>query len=387
MTAVKTDAQYALDEIRTAPDRRRFINSVTDTWTVAALRHFDNRAISCMSMFPQNIFHTQLPMDKPRFLVRTSDDFLPESTEGHPWHVFVNALNAVFTCHLNMLPDWDMFQTGNHYGAFHAAARCISGGPVYITDYPGQHNLDVIKQMTVDTLLGQTIVLRPSTLGRSLDVYSAFGEARMLKIGSFHGGKGGISLLGLFNLTQNTIDEMVSIHDFMGIEGEEEYIIRAHSTGEISKFVSLDSQSPMVSLELPVQGFEILSAYPVRSFTLGGSTGLRSSFTKVAVLGLLDKTTGAAAVSGQDVHIQGGRLKIQCQIKGLGKLGIYISTLGDLSLKDEVIIMLQGRVIPVWSVSLNKRENVMSIDLEAARKHLDIQPGFTPEAVVEVWIQ
>lgn len=40
------------------------------------------------------------------------------------------------TQHLNVIPDWDMFQTVHEYSGFHAAARCVSGGPIYIVCSP-----------------------------------------------------------------------------------------------------------------------------------------------------------------------------------------------------------------------------------------------------------
>ena len=43
--AVKTDAQFYLDEMHAAPDRRHFMKSVQDAWVVAALRHFGVQAI------------------------------------------------------------------------------------------------------------------------------------------------------------------------------------------------------------------------------------------------------------------------------------------------------------------------------------------------------
>jgi Raffinose synthase or seed imbibition protein Sip1 len=44
-----------------------------------------------------------------------------------------------------------MFQTT--LGAvswMHAASRAISGGPVYISDRPGDHNTDILKRMVLE---------------------------------------------------------------------------------------------------------------------------------------------------------------------------------------------------------------------------------------------
>lgn len=140
-----------------------------------------------MSQTPDILFHSQLPKNSPPILVRNSDDFLPEVPTSHPWHVWNNAHNSLFTQHLNLLPDWDMFQTVHEYSGFHAAARCVSGGPIYITDVPNQHNIDLINQMTGTTTRGKTIIFRPSVIGKSLDVYNDYDDDALLLVGTYHG--------------------------------------------------------------------------------------------------------------------------------------------------------------------------------------------------------
>lgn len=324
--SVKTDAQFFLDTLDDADDRRRFIASYQDAWTIASLRYFSIKAVSCMSQIPQILFHTQMPTTKPRLMVRNSDDFFPEVPSSHPWHIFTNAHNSVFTSHLNILPDWDMFQTSHPYSSFHAAGRCISGGPIYFTDEPGKHDLDLIKQMTAQSIKGSTIILRPDMIGKTTNVYTAYEEARLLKVGTFVGGTGGMSVLGCFNVSERPLTEFVHLNDFFGIESGEDYVVRNHTTGELSPLVSYDSKSPPVSLEVEVKGWEILTAYPVRSFTLSGSTGLKNQGTQVAVLGLLGKMTGAAAVVRSDIRMEeNGRLRLDVTLKALGILGESLS--------------------------------------------------------------
>ncbi|KAL9636155.1 MAG: hypothetical protein Q9164_002994, partial [Protoblastenia rupestris] len=222
--SVKTDAQFMLDNIADAPDRRRLITAYQDAWAIASLRYFAIKAISCMSQFPQCIFHTQLPTNKPRFMVRNSDDFFPDIPSSHPFHIFTNAHNSLLTSHLNILPDWDMFQTHHEYSAFHAAGRCVSGGPIYITDEPGKHNLDLIAQMTAQTTDGRTIILRPSVIGKTVNVYTAYEEERLLKVGTFVGGQAGTGILALFNVGQRALSELVNLDTFPGVEAGEEYV-------------------------------------------------------------------------------------------------------------------------------------------------------------------
>lgn len=80
-----------------------------------------------------------------------------------------------------------MFQTVHEYSSFHAAARCISGGPIYITDVPGKHDIALIDQMTGLTPRGKTIIFRPSVLGKSVDQYVGYDDNSLLKVGAYHG--------------------------------------------------------------------------------------------------------------------------------------------------------------------------------------------------------
>lgn len=185
--SVKTDNQHVLDCIVDAKPRRDLINTYLDAWTIASLRHFGYRTISCMSQFPQALFHSQMKQSRPTLVVRNSDDFFPEIHSSHTWHVWANAHNSLFTRYLNVLPDWDMFQTKHEYGGFHAAARCVSGGPIYITDVPGKHDMEIIRAMTGVTVRGKTVIFRPSVVGRSASHYIGFDEGQMLKVGAYHG--------------------------------------------------------------------------------------------------------------------------------------------------------------------------------------------------------
>jgi len=216
-----------------------------------------------------------------------------------------------------------MFQTSHAYSSFHAAGRCVSGGPIYITDEPGKHDIDLIRQMTATNPRGKRVILRPSTIGKSVHVYNSYETERLLKVGTFNGSKGtGTGILGIFNVSQRPLSELVPLRDFPGIERDGAYVIRAHSTGEISNVMALGDDLALVSLDVAVKGWEILSAYPLYSFTLSGSRGTRDNLTKVAVLGLLGKMTGAAAVMNSDIYIESnGRLHIQTSLKALGVLG------------------------------------------------------------------
>lgn len=219
-----------------------------------------------------------------------------------------------------------MFQTSHPYSSFHAAGRCISGGPIYITDEPGKHDVDLISQMTAQTTQGKTIILRPTVIGKSVGIYTSYHEARLLRVGAYFGRKGsGTGLLALFNVGERVLTEFVNISEFPGMEAGEEYIVRGHRTGELTQVLKLSAPRAVLSLEIAIKGWEILSAYPVHSFQLSGGGGGGVQAIKVAVLGLLGKMTGAAAVLESELRMEKNRrLRISSSIKALGVLGKFL---------------------------------------------------------------
>ncbi|KAL4878471.1 raffinose synthase or seed imbibition protein Sip1-domain-containing protein [Aspergillus karnatakaensis] len=382
ITGVKADAQSFLDLLVDPIDRKTFTTAYQDAWSISSLRHFGPRVISCMSQYPQPIFHSQLPTTKPTIVVRNSDDFFPDIQDSHAWHIFCNAHNALLTRYLNVLPDWDMFQTSHPYASFHAAARCISGGPIYITDTPGQHNQALINQITAPTIQNTTIILRPSLVGRTLDMYNAINESPILRIGTYTGrAKTGSGILALFNVSAAKSSTLTPLSAFPGIyasDTESSYIVRAHSTGHIADALT---ESSILSTSLDVRGWEILTAYPVHSINFKNDLP-----TQVSILGLLGKMTGVAALLSSDVYVESnGRLRVDVALKALGVLGIYFSDFGRWDVDGDFMVMVSGRAVPrgaVW----REGGKVLAVDLEGAWGEMGLQAGWGNEVRVSVFL-
>jgi hypothetical protein len=393
--SVKADALFFIDLLEDPEDRRRFMTSYQDAWSIASLKHFSTRAISCGSMTPQIMFHSQLPTNKPTLPLRNSDDFFPEIPASHPWHIFCNAHNSLLTRYLNVLPDWDMFQTSHPYASFHGAARCVSGGPIYITDEPGKHDLALLDQMTAQTVKDITVILRPSIIGRTIDMYHDYNEGHIVRVGSYTGwAKTGSGIMALFNIHSAEASSIISLMDFPGIheDSQGQYIVRAHTSGKISDRIQPSDRDSLVSIVLEPKGWEILTSYPTKAFTLKGNHGCNMSgdnLTHVAVLGLLGKMTGAAAVVNSDISVvENGRLRFDISLKALGTLGIYISDLQDRSIEGNFMVMILGKPVPqktVWKEG-GETANVLAIDVLAAWKAMKLDSGWSNEAFVQVFV-
>ncbi|TDZ40290.1 putative galactinol--sucrose galactosyltransferase 6 [Colletotrichum spinosum] len=374
---VKTDAQFMTDTWVSAKARRELIDEYLDAWTISSLRHFSIKAISCMSQTPQILFYNQLPRNKPAILCRNSDDFFPEIPASHPWHVWTNAHNSLLTQHLNILPDWDMFQTVHDYSGFHAAARCVSGGPIYVTDVPGQHNLDLINQMTGPTIRGKTVIFRPSVVGKTIDAYTGYDDDGLLKVGSYHGAAvTGTPIMGVFNISARPLTEIIPLDSFAGVLRSMRYVVRAHSSGKVSKHLAPGTSAAAITASLDVRGYEIFTAFPVSRFH---SESKGEIWT--ANLGLVGKMTGAAAIVDSDLMLRhDGKVQLTTSLKALGILGIYISKLSELTIDDHFLVTIQSRVIPKEACAISKTcENVLEIDVERAWKEMGLHPGWSNE--------
>jgi Raffinose synthase or seed imbibition protein Sip1 len=301
VTGVKTDVQFMLDELSSTTDRRELTLTYLSAWTQAHLSKLSGKAISCMSCIPQILYHSFLPTNTPRIMLRNSDDFFPDIPNSHPWHVFCNAHNALFVQHLNVLPDWDMFQSSHLYSGFHAASRCLSGGPIYITDTPGQHDANLIHEMSALSPRGQTVILRASNAGKTLGVYDKYDDKGILKIGAYNGKSDvGSGLLGVFNLAESDTGFIIPAAKIPGLgvsAGDDmkgkRWIIRSHMSKRITKPIApVIPYTPHTLLEgtLGPRGYDIWTALPVHTFELG------SSSVEVAVIGLLGKMAGACAI-------------------------------------------------------------------------------------------
>lgn len=341
--SVKTDAQFMVDTISGASARRDLIKEYLDAWTLSALRSFGFKAISCMSQFPQALFHSQMPNTRPTLVVRNSDDFFPEIASSHPWHVWVNAHNAIFSDFLNVLPDWDMFQTIHDYSGFHAAARCVSGGPIYITDFPGQHNMDLINQMTGVTPRGNTVIFRPNTIGKSIQPYTDYHDPLLLKVGSYHGkymmqngrkddfvecntgaSGAGTSILAVFNVSTQPLTELIPLTYFPGVTKENQYVVRAHTTGRLSPPIRAGEASSVLTISCDIRGYEIYWASPLTTLL----SDEQNRDVSIANLGLIGKMTGCAAVTSNSITRQdNGRVFVDARLRALGVWGKSLTSL------------------------------------------------------------
>ena len=112
--------------------------------------------INCMCHSTENLYRYKFTS-----VARASDDFYPERPESQTVHVVNVAYNSLFIGEI-CLPDWDMFQSKHESAGLHAAARAVGGCPVYVSDKPGNHDVELLKKL----VLPDGSVLRAKLPGR-----------------------------------------------------------------------------------------------------------------------------------------------------------------------------------------------------------------------------
>ncbi|CEP15127.1 hypothetical protein [Parasitella parasitica] len=157
---VKVDNQGSFQELSEDDERNL---SLWDNFRQAMVDNgeafLQSSVLHCMSLTPHVLFVPILSHKKQSIF---SDDFFPDENDSHAWHIYANAVNSLVTAHYPIIGDWDMFQSDHLFAEYHASSRAISGGPVYITDVPGKHNVDLIYKLVADTKHGGYTILRSS---------------------------------------------------------------------------------------------------------------------------------------------------------------------------------------------------------------------------------
>ena len=130
----------------------------------------------------------------------------------------------------------------------------------------------------------------------------------------------GTSFMGLFNISQRPLTELIPLARFPGIMEAQFYIIRSHVSGLFTRPMQIVEPSSLLNITLKTRGYDVLSAYPLRGF-VSGANG-KEDTTWIANLGLLGKMTGAAAITQNHMVMEeNGRITIDTSLKALGVLG------------------------------------------------------------------
>lgn len=187
----------------------------------------------------------------------------------------------------------------------------------------------------------------------------------------------GTPILGVFNTSPRPLSEILPLSRFPGVVDTQPYIIRSHTTDTITT-------SSFVKLSLPIRGYDVLTAYPLRGFTYKSKDKEEDRTLWLAALGLTEKMTAAATTVNTSMTMNAhGKITIECALKALGVFGLYVSEIRDYTL-DNFLVTLLGQVVPVEFVKL--RNDVVEVDVEGAWDAMGLDAGWSNEVRVTVLV-
>lgn len=335
---VKVDNQCSLEYSAAGLGGRvRLARAYRSAMEQSSRRHFAGRLINCMSCSNEMFY---LAADSA--LMRTSTDFWPTRPETHGAHVYTNAQVAMWFGQF-VHPDWDMFQSGHPMGEYHAAARAISGSPVYVSDKPDAHNFGVLRKLVCadGTVLRCAGIARPSPDSLFRDPTR---EDALLKI--FNHNEHG-AVLGVFHAryadgTAGPIEGSMSVADVPGL-APGAYAVQSHRSGEVRVLGPEDAWA----VRLERGQWDIFTIVPLHEGR--------------AVIGLADKYNSGGAVQGLRHEASrtvfrlrdGGRLAMRaarspaavcadgvpCSCERLGKSDAWVAAIPSAG---EVVVTWEG---------------------------------------------
>ncbi|KAJ3033311.1 hypothetical protein HDV00_006501 [Rhizophlyctis rosea] len=276
----------------------------------------DNSTIWCMAISPRIILWSLLghyggkgafKKGEARKVWRNSDDFFPDIAPTNPWHVYQNAMTAMVlgTWGESVVLDWDMFQSSHPYAQFHAHARCISGGPVMISDLLGKHSRSVVLPCYYSSS-GRVIRFpfnaKPSndTLFTRIAKGSSTGHEGVVKITN-RGDKGrgeGVGVVGAFGCQggETVVTGRVGVEVVVGLSKvAEEYVVRVgvEGPGRIGVVRWGDGGVPV---KLGRGEAEWLVFVPVEEHE---AVLVKGSTIRVGTFGVVDKYTGPITIKSR----------------------------------------------------------------------------------------
>lgn len=235
----------------------------------SAKKYFGSRVIHCMSN-SNDVAYNMMTTN----CWRNSYDYAPKDLKMQKEHIYINAKNAMWTSSFS-IPDWDMFQTHSSGAEIHAAARAISGGPIYVCDYPYKQNFNILNSLITSD--GRTLRCKTPALPAMDCIFTdCRTEKKLMKIFNRNGRCG---ILGIFYCNEQgcVIDGNFSSIDVFGLEGEKfaVYYFTSRKTDVVSKGENID-------ISLSDGEFELVTFSPIDN--------------GIAPFGLADKYNSSAAI-------------------------------------------------------------------------------------------
>lgn len=174
-------------------------------------------------------------MNKSPFL-RSSNPIFPKVSRNADEHIIQNAYNSLWLSQI-AYPDWDTFQTHMKRSMWHAAARALSGGPIYIADKPDQINKDLINMLILPD--GKLPHLNQCAVPTRTSLFNPPQKHPPLKIWNRSLEMG---LVGVFNVSSKQVNYLIGPQDaeFLQRPQNETYLLWSRREGFLAEIGAKD---------------------------------------------------------------------------------------------------------------------------------------------------
>ncbi|RIA90617.1 Glycoside Hydrolase Family 36 protein [Glomus cerebriforme] len=320
---VKVDFQSCFDDVENYEHKWWWVD-YQKALNASINKYFNQKLIYCMANSPsiiQNILSNKKILSGEHMpLYRNSDDYYPDIEESHSWHIYTNAMNNLFTSHLNCIPDWDMCQSYHEYGEYHAAARAISGSPMYFTDIPNHHNKDIMEKCLVKTpkKIMQLLRCEKSAIpsGNIDDLFIDL--TKVDKLLKFTNQNGRINVLGLWNCRNKNLIDHINISESFSFHKE-----RGNVNKELVMYFVMNKELTLFKQSINVlikkKSFEIILFIPVDTLNID------NYYLKMTCIGLINKYNGSKAILSNELKkISNNKVIYNVELVGYGECGFYL---------------------------------------------------------------
>ena len=220
-------------------------------------QEFNGAIINCMDMTADSYLNFDYSA-----VGRTVEDYFPYKKDENynlqagnaAAHVLQGVYNSLYFSQM-VYTDFDMFQSHNPNAVFHALARTINNGPIYLTDNPGDQNFDILNKIVFAD--GKSIRSETSLLPTE-DCLFQIQDARLFKAYSKVRNAG---LLALYNAADaDMVKGSFKAVDVNGLKGDQ-FALYEYFSGKLR----LAKGNESFETSLPRMGYQLEYVIPVQN--------------------------------------------------------------------------------------------------------------------------
>jgi raffinose synthase len=221
-----------------------------------------------------------------------------------------------------VFPDFDLFQSHNPNGIYHAIARAINCGPIYITDNIGEQKFEVLRPLIYSD---GRIIKSETPLLPTEDCLFQVQDAKLFKAFSMVRNAG---LVGVWNAADaDMVEGAIKPGDVRNLKGTE-FVVYEHFSKTL-KTAKLNDPSPV---KLNRMGYQLYYIVPVKN--------------GFAALGLTEKYNAPATILKEEWNknnvaitlYEGGSFKAY-SAKRPNKIFINGKSITDYNFKDQTLLI------------------------------------------------